>query len=55
MSARMISVSYNHQSDLSKSWVAGNTRFNDWFEFADWLKQLLEQNKPVLITEGHYV
>lgn len=55
MPKRMIEISYNHQSDMSKAWVSGSQRFTDWFGFADWLKQMNEAGKAVLITEWKYV
>ena len=52
---RKIEVHYNHQSDFSTAWVTGSQRFDDWFDFADWLKQRLLKGHPVLITQWEYV
>lgn len=55
MAGKQIELNYNHQSELSSNWSSGMRRFADWFEFADWLKQLNLANKPVLITNWRYV
>lgn len=52
---RKLEVHYCHQSAFSTSWATGSQRFNDWYDFADWLKQELLKGHPVLITNWEYV
>lgn len=53
--SKRIEVYYNHQSDMSVSWVSGSRTFSNWLEFVDWLNQELLKGHPVLITKWDYV
>lgn len=52
---KQIQVFYCKQSSLEpRRYTDGEAKFKDWFEFADWLKQLTLK-RPVLITHWEYV
>jgi len=49
-----IEVRYCEKSNTQSHYLTCITRFTDWYDFADWLKQATLQG-PVLITSWNYV
>ncbi len=52
--ARQIEVWYS-LPQMDDTIYTGSTRFTDWYDFADWLKQATLTGRPVTITEWQYV